>query len=235
MRKRNLRWALTALVAIGVAFVALGGPAAAKHFIDGGDIAPGTVGGRQIANGAISTRKLSRGAKRSLRGRTGPRGANGATGATGPTGPRGPAGAYRLIDQNGTVIGDFVGYYAGVFPEVLNSAGAIVAYDNDPTTANALPLSPATLYYQQLNCAGTAYGVTGGLPFDIGIILQSPAAPGSQVYKLIPGTPQSFTATSERTRTGCAASSTRVAGAFEAQPAGTVAAAVKPLRLQPVG
>jgi hypothetical protein len=79
MQRRNLRWMVAALVTIGVAFVALGGPAAAKHFIDGGDIAPGTVGGRQIANGAVSIRKRSpaervRGARRALPGRRARRG-----------------------------------------------------------------------------------------------------------------------------------------------------------------
>src|SRR5437868_7078983 len=128
MRKRNLRWALTALVAIGVAFVALGGPVVAKNFIDGGDIAPGTVGGRQIADGAISVRKLSRRAKRALAGRAGPRGAAGATGPQGPAGAngaRGPAGGLNVVDQNGAVLGTFVDYYASVFPMVLTSSGAI--------------------------------------------------------------------------------------------------------------
>jgi hypothetical protein len=238
MPRRNLRWTITALVAICVAFVALGGPATAKKFIDGGDIKPGTVGGRQIANGAISVRKLSRRARRALAGRTGPAGATGpqgVAGAPGATGARGPAGAFRLIDQNGTVVGDFVGLVSGAYPQVLTDAGVILTYDNDPATGNALTLATPILYYQQAGCAGPAYGTNAPYSFDLGIVLQNPPSPGSQIYKLVPGTPQSFTAASERTRTGCAASTTRVAGVFEAQPAGTVPAVVKPLRLQRVG
>lgn len=241
MRKKNLRWAFITLVAVCVAFVALGGPVVAKNFIDGGDIAPGTVGGRQIANGAISIRKLSRRARNALAGRTGPRGAAGARGATGPQGPaganggRGPAGGLNAVDQNGTVLGTFVDFYASVFPMVLTPSGAIVAYDTDITTQNAIGLGPTTLYYQQALCAGQAYGQWGGLPFDLAIILQAPATPGSAMYKLTPGTPQTFTAASERTRTGCAASTTRITNAFPAQAAGTVQGATKPLRIVPAG
>lgn len=241
MRGRKARWALTAAVVGVLAFVALGGPAAAKHFIDGGDIAPGTVGGRQIANGAISLRKLSRRAKGALAGRAGPTGSRGAAGATGPqgsagaAGARGPAGAYRFVDRNGTVVGDSFGYYSGVLPEVMLSSGVVIVFDNDATTSNAVPLSPGVLYYQQAACAGTAYVSTGGLPIELGTILASPAAPGSQIYKPILGTPQSFTATSVRTASGCAASTARVTNAYEAGLAGTVPAVVKPLRQVPAG
>lgn len=239
MRKKNLRWALITLITVSVAFVALGGPVVAKNFIDGGDIAPGTVGGRQIANGAISARKLSRRARNALAGRAGPRGAAGARGATGPQGPaganggRGPAGAYRFVDRNGTLVGDSVGYYVGVYPQVRTADGVIITFDNDPGNSNATPLA-ATLYYQQAACAGPAYGGPG-LPFESAIILASPASPGSQIYRLVNGTPQSFTAASARTSAGCAASTTRLTNAFEAQAAGTVPAVVKPLRLVPAG
>jgi hypothetical protein len=237
MRGRKVRWVITALVALGVAFVAAGGPAAAKHFINGGDIAPGTVGGRQIANGAISVRKLSRRARRALAGRAGSRGATGATGATGPQGPagaRGPAGAYNFVDRTGAVVGQVFGYYIGVYPEVKIASGAVVVFDNDPTTANALQLI-GSLYYQQALCAGPAF-IPPGLPPELAVIVDSPAAPGSQLYVADLSTaPQSFTAASVRTASGCAASSTRLTGAFQAKTAGTVPAVVKPLQQVPAG
>ena len=235
MRGRKTRWVLAALVALGVAFVAAGGPATAKRFIDGGDIAPGTVGGRQIANGAISVRKLSRRARRALAGRAGARGATGATGGQGPAGPRGPAGAFRFVDRNGTVVGDSWGFYSGVYPMVMTSAGVAIVFDNDATNSNAANILPAALYYQQAACAGTPYLYTGGVyPLDIGMILATPAVPGSDVYKGI-GAPQAFTAASVRTASGCAASTTRLTNAYEAQLATTVPAVIKPLRQVPVG
>jgi len=238
MRGRKLRWVVTALVALGVAFVAAGGPATAKKFIDGGDIAPGTVGGRQIANGAISVRKLSRRARRALRGSTGPKGATGATGAAGaqgPAGPRGPAGAARFVDRNGTVVGDVFSYYTGLYPEVMLPAGVVIVFDNDATNSNALSLIPGTLYYQQAACAGTPYMTTSGvLPLEFGVILENPAVPGSTVYKGV-GSPQTFTSVSIRNASGCSASATRVSNAYEAQVATTVPAVVKPLHQVPVG
>lgn len=230
---RMRRNVLVVLALIAAAFVVLGGPAAAKHFIDGGSIKPGTVGSKQIANGAITSRKLSKSLRKAI-GKTGPRGATGATGATGGTGPRGPAGGYQFIDQNGTVIGASVGYYAGVYPEVLIN-GVALLYDNDASTPNAIALN-TTLYYMQAACAGTAYASTGGtLPFDAAIVLQTPASPGSPMYRMLPGTPQSFTAASTNTSTGCAPSSTRVTNAFAVQAAGSVPGAAKPLRLQAIG
>lgn len=240
MRRRNMRWVLAAVAGVAVAFVALGGPVAAKNFIDGGDIAPGTVGGRQIANGAVSIRKLSRRARRSLGGRAGPRGAAGAAGPAGPAGAagaagaRGPAGAYNFVDRTGAVIGRSFGYYSGVLPEVVNSAGAVIVFDNDPSTANAFPVLGA-LYYAQAACAGTPY-VPPGLPPEFGVILASPASPGSQVYKAdLRSVAQSFTAASSRGSGGCVASTARLVGALEAIPAGTVPAIVKPLAQVPAG
>jgi len=230
MRGRKMRWVVTALVA-------LGGPATAKRFIDGGDIAPGTVGNRQIANGAVSLRKISRRARRALRGANGATGATGATGAQGPpgaAGARGPAGAYNFVDRTGAVVGQAFGYYAGIYPEVKIASGAVVLFDNDPTTANAVA-AVTSLYYQQAACAGPAF-VPPGLPPEMAVILNSPAAPGSQIWVADVSTaPQSFTAASVRTSSGCAASTTRLAGVFEAKTAGTVPAVVKPLQQVPVG
>ena len=238
MLRRNVRWVLGALVAISVAFVAVGGPAVAKNFIDGGDIAPGTVGGRQIANGAISVRKLSRRARGALAGRAGPRGAAGAAGPAGPAGPagatgaRGPGGGFNFADATGAVIGRAFGYYSGVYPQVVNAAGAVIVFDNDPSTANAFAISGA-LYYQQAACAGTAF-VPQGLPPEIAVTLA--VTPGSQVYKANLGsTQQTFTSASIRTSGGCAASAARLVGAYEAQAAGTIPAIVKPLHQVPAG
>jgi hypothetical protein len=234
MRGRKMRWIVVALVALGVAFVAAGGPATAKRFINGGDIAPGTVGNRQIANGAVSLRKLSRRARNALRGARGATGATGAQGAPGAAGARGPAGAYNFVDRTGAVVGSSFGYLSGVYPEVKLASGAVVLFDNDPTTANALAAN-TTLYYQQAACAGPAF-VPSIYPPELATIIASPAAPGSQLYVADLSTaPQSFTAASERRSTGCAASTTRLTGAFEAKTAGTVPAVVKPLQQVPAG
>lgn len=248
MGTRNRRFALAVVAAGLVAFVLSGGLATAAKLITGRDLAPGTITSRELARGSVSTTKLTRSARRALRGPAGARGAAGApgargaagaAGAAGPAGPQGPAGpagkdgAYDFADQNGTVIGASAGFFSGIYPTVRLTSGALVTYDNDPSTPNALAFAPPTLYYQQAACAGPAYGVTAPYPFDTAIILQNPAAPGSAVYHLTPGTPQSFTATSERTRTGCAASATRVAGAFVAEAAGTLPNPAKPLRLVP--
>jgi hypothetical protein len=230
-----MRWVVMALVALGVAFVAVGGPATAKNFINGGDIAPGTVGGRQIANGAISVRKLSRRARRALKGSTGPKGATGATGGQGPTGPRGPAGAYNFVDRNGTVVGQAFGYYSGLYPEVMLPAGVVVLWDSDATNGNAFNIVPGTLYYQQAACAGTPYMTNlAVIPIEIGVILENPPTPGSTVYKGV-GSPQSFTSVSIRNASGCSAAATRITNAYEAQAATTVPAVVKPLHQVPAG
>jgi hypothetical protein len=54
------------LVALLALFVALGGPAQAKHLIDGKDIRKGTVGGKQIKDRSLTTRDLSAAAVRTL-------------------------------------------------------------------------------------------------------------------------------------------------------------------------
>lgn len=234
MRGRKLRWVVVALVALGVAFVAAGGPATAKKFINGGDIAPGTVGKRQLANGAVTLRKISRSARRALRGATGATGPAGPQGPAGAAGARGPAGAYNFVDRTGAVVGQSFGYFSGVYPEVKVASGAVVLFDNDPTTANAVAAN-TTLYYQQAACAGPAFVPSAYAP-EIATIINSPAAPGSQLYVADLGTaPQSFTAASQRSSAGCAASTTRLTGAFEAKTAGTVPAVVKPLQQVPAG
>jgi hypothetical protein len=54
------------IVALFALFVALGGPAQAKHLINGKDIRKGTVGGVQIKDSSITTRDLSRSTVRAL-------------------------------------------------------------------------------------------------------------------------------------------------------------------------
>lgn len=163
----------------------------------------------------------------------GPAGGTGATGPEGPAGARGPAGAFNALDQTGTVIGTFLGLYS-FYPLVRLPSGAVLAYSNTPGDTTVLPLAPPTVYYRQAGCAGEAYGVYGGgYPFDLGIVIGSPASPGSPVYRLQPGTPQSFTALSVLTPSGCAATSSDISQAYVAKPAGTLPTVVQPLHFEP--
>ncbi|HZV75017.1 MAG TPA: hypothetical protein VFF79_14975 [Conexibacter sp.] len=238
MRRRNVRWALTALVAIGVAFVALGGPAAAKHFINGGDIKPGTVGSTQLARGAVTASKLSRGAKRALAGRTGPRGATGPTGpagANGAAGARGPAGAFNVVDAQGRVLGQSVGFFSGTLPEAYTADGAILIYDNTLTVNYPAIVGGTTLVYKQAGCAGPGYAPDNtSLPFQVAIVLDGPPVPGSNVYVMTNGSgAESFTYQSVKTSAGCTNSSGGISSAFPVRAAGTVPAVQKPLSIVP--
>ncbi len=236
MSKRNLRWVLTVLVAIGVAFVAFGGPAAAKHLIDGGDIAPGTVGGRQIADGAISVRKLSRRAKRALTGRTGPRGVAGPAGPGGANGARGPAGAFDVVDTQNRVLGQFVGWYSPGYPQIYTAAGAILTYDTNVSTSYLYNAGGSTLYYKQPACAGTAYSnYNSSYPLQAAIVLESPPGPGSRIYVTRAGTPENFTYQSYRSSSGCTTSSSSTSNMLPVKEAGVVPSVQKPLQLVPAG
>jgi hypothetical protein len=237
MGKRNLRWALTALVAIGVAFVALGGPAAAKHFIDGGSIKPGTVGGTQLADGSVSASKLTRRLRRTLVGRAGAagkNGANGANGAQGPTGPRGAAGAFDVADTQGRTLGQFVGWYAPGYVQIYTADGAIITYDPNVATNYLYSAGGATLYYKQAACAGTAYSFyNSSLPLQAAIVLDSPPGPGSRIYVTLAGTPENFTYQSYRSISGCTTSSSSTSNMLPVNQAGVVPAVQKPLQLIP--
>ncbi|MCB0921222.1 MAG: hypothetical protein KDC08_05335 [Actinobacteria bacterium] len=166
----------------------------------------------------------------------GPKGGTGGTGATGPQGPageRGPAGAFNALDQTGKVIGTFFTVY-GSFPMVRLPSGALLAYSNSPADPNPVPLPSPVVYYRQAGCAGDAYGVYGGgFPFDTGIIIGSPPAPGSPIYRLQPGTPQAFTALSQLTPSGCQAISSGISSAYVAKPAGNVPTVVQPMYFEP--
>jgi hypothetical protein len=205
-----------------------GGAAVAGGLIHGKDLAKGTITSRELGSKSVTSAKLSKSVKKQL-SKSGP------AGPAGATGPRGPGGRFDFVDQNGTVIGESVGFYGGVYPTVRMSDGTFLLYDNDPANSNALALV-TSIYYQQAGCAGTGYAYTGGgVPFQSAIITANPAIPGSQIYKQVPGTPQNFTAASVKTNTGCAASTTAVTKAFAVTEAGKAPAAAKPLIMQPAG
>jgi hypothetical protein len=235
--------ALAVAAAAAVAFVLSGGLATAARMITGRDLAPGTITSRELARGSVSTAKLSRSAKRSLRGPRGLRGAAGergaagaagpagAAGAQGPQGPQGPAGAagsFDFVDASGSVVGPALGFYGGIYPQVLLPGGLILMFDNDPTSNAAISVL-TTLYYQSPGCAGAPFANGLGQPIQSAVIPQTPATPGSQIYKMF-GAVARFTAASQRTNGACAASTTRVSG-FEVREAGTVPAVVKPLSI----
>jgi hypothetical protein len=205
-----------------------GGAAVAGGLIHGKDLAKGTITSRELGAKSVTSAKLSKSVKKQL-GKPGPAGPAGAAGA------RGPAGGFDFVDQNGTVIGESVGFYSGVYPMVRMGDGTIVLYDNDPATSNAVALV-TSIYYQQAGCAGTGYANSGGgVPFQSAIITASPAIAGSQIYKQVAGTPQNFTAASVKNSSGCSASTTAITKAYAVTEAGKVPAAAKPLIMKPTG
>jgi hypothetical protein len=232
-----MRWVLAALVTIGAVFLAAGGPATAKHFIDGASIKPGTVGSTQLASGAVSSSKLSKSLRKSLKGKTGPKGATGATGATGgtgATGSRGPAGAFDVVDAQSRVLGQLVGWFSSSYPMIFTSDGAILIYDNNIATNYLAVVGGTQLYYKQPACAGTAYSFfNGSYPLQIAIVLESPPVPGSKVYVELPGTPESFTYQSYKTSSGCTTTSSSTSNMLAVKEAGTVPNLQKPLSLAP--
>jgi hypothetical protein len=164
----------------------------------------------------------------------GPAGGTGATGPQGPAGVRGPAGAYNALDQTGKVLGQFVGLYSGVYPMVRMPGGALLIWNNNPGDPNAVTTGSPQVFFRQAACAGDAYGIySPGFAFDVGIVIGSPATPGSAVYRLQPGIPQAFTALSTLTPGGCQAISSGISGAYVAKPAGTVPTVVQPLYFEP--
>lgn len=160
------------------------------------------------------------------------KGPAGATGPAGPAGAVGAAGAYNAVDQTGKTVGTLVGLYAGVYPMVRLDSGAVLIWDNDPNNDKPLSIASPVIYYQQPGCAGDGYSMfSPGLLFDLGIVIGSPASPGNPVYKLQPGTPQTFTAQSMLTPAGCAATASAISGAYVAKEAGTVPSVKQPLYL----
>jgi hypothetical protein len=207
-----------------------GGAAVAGGLIHGKDLAKGTITSRELGAKSVTSAKLSKSVKKQL----GKPGAAGPAGPAGPAGARGPAGRLNFVDQNGTVIGESVGYYSSYYPMVRMGDGTIVTFDNDPANSGAFP-QISSIYYTQAGCAGTGYANYSGLPFQTAIITASPAIPGSQIYKQVPGTPQNFTAASVKNSGGCSASTSSITKAFAVTEAGKVPAAAKPLVMQPAG
>jgi hypothetical protein len=167
-------------------------------------------------------------------GATGPQGLPGQQGPQGAAGVTGPPGAYDAFDQTGKKIGPLAGLYAGIYPMIRMPGGAILLWTNAPADPNALSLATPALFFKQASCAGDAYGVyPAAYPFDMGIVIGTPAAPGKPVYRLTPGTPQSFTSVSVLTPAGCVASASAVTSAYIAKQDGTVPTVVQPLYFEP--
>ncbi len=137
-----------------------------------------------------------------------------------------------LVDATGRAIGTSVGFYSGVYPQLLTADGVILTFDNDPSTNAAIPLL-AGLYYQDASCSGTPYANSSGLPIQTAVLAQTPATPGSQIYRQF-GSLVRFRAASTRLNGACTASTTSVIG-FEVRTAGTVPNVVKPLSVVATG
>lgn len=235
-RKKHL---LAAVAVIVAAFVALGGPAAAKHWINGADIKPGTVGTKQIANGAITSGKLSKSLRKSL-GKTGPRGATGATGPTGPAGQagaRGPAGAVNVLDATGKVLGVFTGFFSGTYYMIFTAQGAMLVYEPSTATDYPIPVAGTALFYRSTDCSGTAYAPYGGsYPLEMGIIPNSTPRPGNPIYVLVAGATQSFTYQSVQSGSlACTTTSGSSGPTLVVRQAGTVPQVQKPFQLVAAG
>lgn len=167
-------------------------------------------------------------------GATGPQGVPGQQGPQGAAGVTGPPGAYDTFDQTGKKIGPLVGIFSGVYPMVRMPGGAILMWSNNPTDPNALSLPTPALFFRQASCTGDGYGIyPGSYPFDMGIVIAAPAAPGKPVYRLTPGTPQAFTSVSVLTAAGCVAAASAVSNAYVAKPDGVVPAVQQPLYFEP--
>ena len=124
----------------GILGIALsGGAAVAGGLIHGKDLAKGTITSRELGAKSVTGAKLSKSLKKQL-GKSGSAGPAGPAGPAGATGARGPAGGFNFVDQNGTVVGESVGFYSGVYPMVRLGDGTILTYDNDPANSNAVPL-----------------------------------------------------------------------------------------------
>jgi hypothetical protein len=231
MRGRKRRLALAVLAIGALVFVAVGGPAAAKHFIDGSTIKPGTVGNKQLAKGAVSSSKLSKSLLRSLKGKAGANGATGAQGSQGPKGDRGAPGAFNVVDASGHVVGPFVGTYAGQYIEALVN-GVIYVWDNSPTNANVF--GGLVLYYKVAGCDGTPY-LPALLPPQMAWTLEASGGPGTNAYVVVPGsTFENFSYLSHRTSAGCTDNAaTAITNVLPAQIGGQVPSAQKPLEVVP--
>lgn len=108
-------------------------------------------------------------------------------------------------------------------------------WNNNPADPNAVVALPPAVFFKQAGCTGDAYGMYAPvLPFDVGIVIGTPPAPGKSVYRLTPGTPQAFTSVSVLTPAGCVASAVAVTNAYIAKQDGVVPAVVQPMYFEPM-
>ena len=242
MLRNRRRTVLVVIAAAAAIFVAAGGPATAGKLVTKNQIAPGAVTGKAIANGAITDAKLSAGLRKAIKktgasgaaGAPGANGANGANGAPGAAGARGPAGAFNLVDATGKVIGQYAGMYSSGFPMAYTAEGAILTYDNNSPTNYPSFASSGPLYYKANGCTGQPYAyVSSSYLFQHSIVLESPPSPGSKIYVGIPGTPESFTAESARSSSGCSDTNSGASQVYTVKEAGTVPTVTKPVLIQP--
>jgi hypothetical protein len=185
----------------------------------------------------LKGKKCKKGERKLKWNTAGPPGATGPQGQTGPQGAAGvtgPPGAFDAFDQTGKRIGPLAGLFNGLYPMVRMPRGSILIWLNNPADPNAATIAAPTLYFKQASCAGDAYGVyPGTYPFDLGIVIGTPAAPGKPLYRLTPGTPQAFTSASTLTPAGCAASATAITNAYVAMQDGVVPAVSQPMYFEP--
>ena len=134
-------------------------------------------------------------------GRNGRNGVNGSNGANGQNGARGPAGAFNVVDQAGNAR-PVRRLLHRLGPMVYTDNGVVFTYDNNPASIGSITLY-TTLFYKVTGCGGTPYTSYAGYPFECPVVLRVPPAPGSTMYSMILGTPESFTYESVRTSSGC--------------------------------
>ena len=241
MRRIRSRTTL-AVIAVAVAiFVVAGGPATAGKLVTKNQIAPSAITNKAIANGAVTDAKLSKSLRKALEktgasGAAGAPGAAGRTGAPGAAGARGPAGAFNVVDATGKVLGPVARdlELVATWP-VYTAEGAILMYDNSsPSQLSHAHELRRSLYYKANGCVGQAYGIAStSYPFQTAIVLEGPPNPGSKIYVAIPGTPESFTAESTKTSSGCSDSNSGASQVYTVKEAGTVPTMTKPVLVQP--
>jgi hypothetical protein len=155
--------------------------------------------------------------------------------AQGPHGPAGAAGAYRFIDQAGRDVGPAVGFFSGIYPQILLPNGLLLVFDNDASSNGAYIPGAAGLYYGQPGCAGPPYTfAVFNLPIQIALFADSPAVAGSTIYQQVAGTRTRINAQSTRLNGSCRAFGPSVIDGYQVRDSGsTVPTVQKPLTLVP--
>lgn len=233
-RISNLAIAIAALAL----FVALGGPAyAAKAVkqISGKSIKARSITSKQLADGSVTLAKVAASAQTSLKaakGATGPKGALGPIGPEGDKGARGRSGGYDVYDAKDRRIGTYAGMVSS-FLLVANDEGAVFVYDHDPSTGSPLGVIAPTLHFKTPGCDGTGYETLSVYPANWATILSSTPGSGDTAYIPKPDVPpESFTAQSDLTPSGCVDATTAMTDVVPMIEAGTVPAVKKPLSLR---